>query len=246
MAIGSTGLAQLLLFFPQIQKELDAIFKDPIDKVSRHGFWNSKEKVIIAEVLLKKMPGLREDYQKDLVSLIKDARNSAELKTRLKHWKSSTTEGSSSLWSSFISFFSSKEEPSEYLDRAVSQSRRMKDQEFLSALPGKVSEEPLLEQLAQDVLMEAHGYFQEFVKHHLPKLYSRVHVIKQQTMYHQVEAEVNDQDQKRRASARSDWFDEVKMNQPQVDSGYVQYITSVSDITEYVHQIPGYSVYPLY
>lgn len=194
-------------------------------RIAKSGFQHSKERVIIAEVFLNEMLDLKEDDQRDLVTLIKDAGNSKELKYCLKHWEPSTTGGLSSIWTLVTSFFSSKEQTSKCLDEAANKSRNTKDQEFLATLPGKVSKEPLLEQLARDAVIEAHEYFQTFMKQHLPRLYSHACEIKRQTIYRQVEVEVNDQDQKRRASARSDWFDKIKMGQPQVDSGYVQYAT---------------------
>ena len=92
---------------------------------------------------------------------------------------------------------------------------------FLGALQEKVSKEPLLEQLAQDVVAEVHAHLREFMRQQLPRLYSSVHNIKQKKMYHQVGVEANDQDQKRRQSLRNDWFDEVKMTQAQANPGYV-------------------------
>lgn len=224
MALDSTSFENPLLFFPEIQSELNAVVKDAMGKVGSSGFHNSKERVIIAEVFLNRMPNLEEDYRKDLVALIKDAGVSRELKARLKHWESSTTGGSSSLWSSVVSFFSSKEQTSKCLDEAIDRNKSTTDRDFLTTLPGRVSREPLLEQLTQDVVTEAHEYFREFMKKCLPKLYSRAGNIQCQTLYRQVEAEANDQDQKRRASARSDWFNEIAKGQPQVDSGYAQYI----------------------
>jgi hypothetical protein len=57
----------------------------------------SKEQVIIAEVLLDKMaPNLEEDDKKELVSLIKEAGTSKELKAYLKDWDLLPTGGSSS------------------------------------------------------------------------------------------------------------------------------------------------------
>jgi hypothetical protein len=227
LALDSISLANLLVFFPGIQDGLDAALKDAMDKVAKPGFQHSKERFILAEVFLANMPNLKQDVRKNLVALIEGAGNFKELKDHLKNWESSTstTGGSSSFWTSVISFFSSKEQTSKYFEEAASQSRNMKDKEFLATLLVKVSKEPLLEQLAQDVITKAHGYFQEFMKRRLPRLHSQAHVIKRQTMYHQVDAEANDQDQKRRVSARSNWFNEIKTGQPQVDSGYVQYVT---------------------
>ena len=222
LALDPASFEDLLLFFPGIQKGLDAVCKDAMGKVTGSAFRHSKERVIIAEVFLNKMPNLKEGGQKDLLALIKDAGNYKELKTRLQHWESSTA-GGSSLWSFATSFFSSKE-TSKYLDEAINQCRNIKDQQFLATLLQRVSEKPLLEQFAQDVLTGAHQYFHWFVKQNLPRLYFQAHEVKQLAMNHQVEAEANDQDQKRRASARSEWCNKIKMGQPQADSGYVQYI----------------------
>jgi hypothetical protein len=194
--------------------------------VAGTGFQHSKERVIIAEVFLNNMPDLGVDGQKALLAQIKDAGNSRELKARLKNWESSRSSHS---WFSLKSFFSSKEQTSKFLDEAADQIKYTKDQEFLATLPAKVFQEPLLEQLAQDVLAEAHGYFQRFIERHLQNLHSRAFYIKRQAIYNQVEAKANDQDKKRKESARSDWFNELKTGQPSEDSGYVQYVTRCSD-----------------
>jgi hypothetical protein len=199
--------------------------------VAGSGFQHSKERVIIAEVFLNNMPDLGEDGQNALLALIKDAGSSRELKTRLKNWESSRSSAS---WIPFKSLFFSKEQTSKLLDEAADQIKYTKDQEFLATLPAKVFQEPLLEQLAQDALAEAHGYFQKLMKRHLQNLHSRAFYIKQQAIYHQVEAKANDQDKKRRISARTDWFNEINTGQPSEDSGYVQYVTRCSDITKYL------------
>ena len=224
MAPDSTSLADLLLFFPEIRRELDSVLEDAVGKVAKLSFQFSKDRVIIAEAFLKKMPDLDEDYKKDLVALIKGAGNTKELKAHLKPWESSITGGSSSVLSSVVSFFSSKDQTSKYLDEAVKQSRNTKDQEFLAILPEKVIKEPLLEQLAQDVVLEAHGHFREFMKKRLSRLYTRAGEVQRRTMYHQVEAEGKDQDQTTRVSARCEWLNEVKISQSRVDSGYVPYV----------------------
>ena len=202
---------------------LDAVCKDAMGKIKASAFRHSKERVIIAEVFLNKMPNLREGGQKDLLALIKDAGNSKELRARLQHRESSTA-GGSSFWSLTTSFFSSKEQTSRYLDEAVNQYKNTKDQHFLATLQERVFKEPLLEQFVQDVLTEAHQHFHWFMKQNIPRLYLHAHQIKQQAMYRKVEAEANEQDQKRRACARSDWCNKINMGQPQADSGYVSYI----------------------
>ena len=195
--------------------------------MTNSGFQSSKRRVIIAEVFLNKMHHLKEDDRKDLVAMIQDAGNFKELKAYLKHLESSTA-ASSSIWSSFKSFFPSKEQTSEFLDEAFGKSRNTKDREFLAMLPGKVSKEPLLEQLAQDVVTEAQESFQKFMKKHLPKLYSQVLEIKRQTIHHHIEAEANDQNKSRRLSARLDLFNEIQKSQPHMDSRYVQCVTCYS------------------
>jgi len=161
-----------------------------------------------------------ENDRRELVALIKEVGDSKVLKTRLKDWGPSSAGGSSFIVSAFKSLFS-QEQTSMSVDEAVRRSRDTKDWEFLIALPEKVSREPLLEQLTQDVVREAHRHFREFMKQRLPRLYYRADGIKQQTMYHHVELAANEQDRKRRESSRSDWFIEIRMAQAQVNSGYV-------------------------
>ena len=188
-----------------------------MSRVVKSGFQRSKERVIIAEVFFNKKPDLAEDDQRELIALIKDAGDLKELKGHLKNWESSSTGGSSYLWTRLTSLLGSKEWTSECVDEAARKSKGIQDWAFLATLQGKVSREPLLEQLAQDVVTEAHTHFQDVMRQCLPKLYSRAHDIKQNMMYHQVEAEANDQDRKRSASLRSDWIDGIKL--AQVDLG---------------------------
>lgn len=217
MASDSTSL-HLLTFFPELHKELDATFKDITGRATKPSLQHSKERVIIAESFLNKMPDLKENSQKELVALIKEVGNSRELKARLKDWEPSPTGGLSTLLSLIPSFLVSKE-TSKIIDEAAAQSKNTKDWVFFAALQNKVSQKPLLEQLAQDFVAEASRHFQDSIKHYLPRLCSRAQGIKQRAMYRQVEAEVNDQDQKRIASIRSEWFDEIEMAQAEVDPG---------------------------
>jgi len=113
------------------------------------------------------------------------------------------------------------------INEAVQRSKDIQDWAFLAALPEKVSKEPLLKQLAQDVVVEAHAHLQEFMRQRLPRLYSHVHDIKQKRLYHQIEVEANDQDQKRRQSSRNDWFNEIKMARAQANPGYVPYCPQI-------------------
>ena len=209
MASDSTSLSNLLLLFPDLQRELDIVRKDVSGKVARSGFQSSKERVIIAEAFFNGRSDLVEGDRRELVSLIKAVGDSKKLKARLKDWGAST-EGPPSFFSTLKSFFTSKEQTSKTVDEAANWSKDTKDWEFLAALPEKLSREPLLEQLAQDVIMEACTYFRDFMKQRLPKLYSRVCDIKRQTMYHQVELGAKEQDQNRKVSSRSDWFNEIK------------------------------------
>lgn len=184
-------------------------------------FQRSKERVAIAEAFFNKKPDLSENNRRELVALIKGLTDSKMLKNRLKDWESSSTGGSSSFFSVLKSLFASQEQTSKNVDEAVRRSRDMGDREFLAALPEKVYKEPLLEELTQDVMKEAHRYFRDFMKQRLPRLYSRAHNIKQQTMYRQIELGVNEQDRKRRESSRSDWFNDIKMAQAQANPGCV-------------------------
>ena len=237
MASDSTSLGHLLALFPEIHKELDRTFKDAVGRISRPGFQHSKEQVIIAEVFFSKKPDLAENDRREILALIKDAGTSRELKTRLRNWESSSTGGLSSflprsLVSGFTSLFLLKEWTSDGINEAGRKSREIQDFEFLGALHEKVSREPLLNQLARDVVAEAHGHLREFMRQRLPRLYSSVHDIKRRRMYHHIEAEANDQDQKRRESLRNDLFDEIKTTQARENSGYVScspqiYLTSL-------------------
>jgi len=109
------------------------------------------------------------------------------------------------------------------INEAVQRSKDIQDWVFLAALQEKVSREPLLKQLAQDVVVEAHAHLQELMREQLPRLYSHAHNIKQKRMYHQIEVEANDQDQKRRRSSRNVLFNEIKVAQAQANPGYVPY-----------------------
>jgi len=208
--------------FPELQKELDLVFKEAVGRISKPGFQHSKEQVIIAEVFFNKKSDLAENDRRELVALIKAAGSSRELKGHLRNWESPSSGGLSSfLPGSLLSLFHSKEWTSESIDEAVRKSRDIGDWVFLTGLQEKVLKEPLLQQLAQDVMAEAYAHLQAFMRHRLPRLYSRAQDIKQKRMYHQVEAEANDQDQKRRKSSRNDWFDEIKIAQAQANPGYV-------------------------
>ena len=235
MASDSASLVNLLQFFPELGKELGVTFKDIVGR-TKPSFQHAKERVIIAESFLHKMPNLPADSKKNLVTLIKDVGNSKELKTHLKAWEPSPTGGLPAIFSMVKSIFVSKEQTSNIVNEAAAQSKNTKDQEFFAALQDKVYREPLLEQLAQDVMAEASRHFQDSLKQYLPRLYLRAHDIRQRTVYHQVEVEGHDQDQKRRASIRSEWFDEIKMVQAQVDPGYafLFYPNGRSDIVQYM------------
>lgn len=155
------------------------------------------------------------------MALIKDAGDLKTLKTRLKDWEA-PTGGLSAFISALKSLVVSKEQTSKAVDEATRRSRDTKDCEFLGALPRKVSKEPLLEQLTQDVVREAHAYFREFMERRgLHRLYSRAHDIKRQAIHHQVEMREKRKDQERMMSSRSVWFEEIKTAQAQVDQGCV-------------------------
>ena len=209
-----------LALFPDLQNELDLAFEEATGRITRSGFQRSKEKVIIVEVFFDKKPDLAENDRRELVALVKEIGGSKELKARLKNWESPSTGLLSSLLSGFTSFFSLKEWTSGSIKEAVRQSKDTLDWVFLAALQEKVSKEPLLNQLAQDVVVEAHTHLQELMRQQLPRLYSRAYDIKQKKMYHQIEAEANSQDQKRRKLSRDYWFDEIKMAQAQANPGY--------------------------
>jgi hypothetical protein len=59
--------------FPELGKELGVTFKDIVGR-TKPSFQHAKERVIIAESFLNKMPNLPADSKKNLVTLIKDAR----------------------------------------------------------------------------------------------------------------------------------------------------------------------------
>lgn len=221
LASDSTGLETLLALFPELQKELDLAFKEAVGKVSRPKFQHSKEQVIIAEVFFNKKSDLAENDRRELIALIKDAGSSKELKGRLRNWDSPSGGLSYFLPGPLLSLFRSKEWTSECIDEAVRKSRDIGDWVFLTGLQEKVLREPLLQQLAQDVMGEAYAHLQAFMRHRLPKLYLRAQDIKRKRMYYQVNAEANDQDQKRRRSSRNDWIDEINLAQAQADPGYV-------------------------
>ena len=206
--------------FPELRRELDVALRSDLAKVNGRGFQRSKERVIIAEAFFNKKQNLSESDRRAVVALIKDAGDSRELKARLKDWETSAG-GSSSFISTLKSFFVSKEQTSKTVDEAAHQSKDTRDQEFLAMLHDKLSKEPLLQQLVQDAMTEAQAYFREFTKQHLRKLYSYAQSIKRKMMYHQVELGATEQDRKRRASSRSDWFNDIKLAQPQVNTGYV-------------------------
>lgn len=214
----TVSLENLLAFIPELCKAIDIACKEALGKVAKPAFQRSKERVIIAEAFFNEKHDLAENDRREVVALIKDAGDSRELKTRLKGWGTST---GGSFLSLLKSLFVSEERISTTVDRAARQSKETKDREFLAALPGKVTKEPLLEQLSQDVVAEAHEYFREFMKQRLPRLYSRAHDIKQQAMHRQVELGVDEEDKQRRASSRNDWIDEIKTAQAQVDTGCV-------------------------
>ena len=205
--------------FPKLHKELDIACEDGLGKVARSGFQHSKERVIIAEAFFNEKPNLTENHWRELVALIKDVGDLRTLKTYLKDWETPTGR-MLSLFSTLKSLVS-KEQISKAVDEATRQSKDTNDQEFLAALPEKVSKEPLLKLPAQDVMREVYVYFQEFMEWRLHKLYFRAHDIKQQAMHHQVDLMAKDQDQKRRMSSRSSLFEEIKMAQAQADQGYV-------------------------
>ena len=221
LASDSTSIENLLVLFPEIRRELDIAFKDALRRVARTGFYRSKERIIIAEAFFDRKPDIPENDRKELVALIKDAGDSKALKTHLKGWESSSTGGLSSTWFGLKPLLLPEGQAPGIVDGAVRRSRETSDHEFLAALPDKLFKEPLLEQLAQDVIVEAHGHFQEFLKHRLPHLYSRVYNIQQQKVYRQVELQANEQKQKGKASSRSDWFNEIKMAQGQANLGYI-------------------------
>lgn len=223
MASDSASIAHLLALFPQLDSELDSALKDAVGRIPASSFQRSKERVIIAEFFFHKSPDLSASDRRKLVDLIEDAGDAKELKARLKVWESPTAGGLSSLWSGLTSLFKPKETTSD-ITEAARKSKDTNDREFLVALEEKVSKEPLLEQLAQDVVKEAHTHLQGFIRSRLQRLHSRAYDIKRGRMHHQVEVEVNDQDQKRRALLREEWFDEVKMAQAQVAPGYVYVI----------------------
>jgi len=176
---------------------------------------------MVAEVFFNKNPGLPENNRRELIAFIKDVGNLKMLKAHLKDWEGSRV-GSPWPFPSTLKFLSVLgDQTSKAVDEAVHQSRGTNDLEFLVALPKKVSKEPLLEQLAQDVVKGAHKHFQEFMEWHLQRLYSWAHEIKQQHMYHQVELGEKEQEQKRRASLRSNWVNEIKTAQAQVNPGCV-------------------------
>jgi len=203
--------------------------------VANPGFQYSKERVIIAEAFFNENPGLPENHQRELVALIKEAGNSRVLRTRLRDWESSTSGPSSWPFLSTVkSLFASKERASKTVDDAARWSRDIKDSDFLAALPEKVFNEPLLEQFAQEVVKDTHVHLREFMERRLPRLYSRAYEIKRQMMYRQVELGEKKQDQERRVSLRSDWVNEIKAAQTQVNPGCVSHSIHIPEFIKCV------------
>ena len=234
----------LLAFFPELQRELDLAFKDAVGRVTKPSFQHSKERFIIAEVFFHKKSDLTENDRRELVVLIKDAGDSKELKACLRNWGSPSTGALPSLLSRFTSLFNSKEWISDSINEATRKTRDIQDWAFITTLQEKVLKEPFLQQLAQEVMTETYAYLREFMKKQLPKLYLRAYNIKQKRMYHQVEAEAKDQDQKRRASSRRSWFNEINMVQTQVTQGYALYYLQIYlPLFKCLIQAPGHSVY---
>lgn len=198
-------------------------------KVARPSFQLSKERFLITKVFLSKMHDLPEENKREFVALIRDARNLKELRERLKDREQLHRE-SSSFWSRIksLSPFSSNQGQNSIVDDTVTQAKHTTDQEFLGALQGEVVKEPLLEQSARGVVAEAHAYFREFMEKGILRLYSQAKNIKERAMFHQVEAEAKSQDQKQRASMRSDWFEEIKQAQAQADQRYALRILQTS------------------
>ena len=218
MASDSTSPSNFLAFFPDIQKQLDITCKEVLGKVANPSFQYSKERVVIAETFFNENHHLSENDRREIIALIKDVGSSRMLRSRLKDWEGSA--GGSSSWlsiSTLKTLFTSKEQTSRIVDDAARRSRDIKDLDFLAALPEMVFREPLLEQFAQEALKDAHAYFREFMRQRLPRLYSRAHDIKQQVMYRQVELGEKKQDQERRASMKSDWVNEIRTAQTQVN-----------------------------
>jgi hypothetical protein len=217
LASDPSNFANIVAFFPELERELDDTLKDAFSKVARPGFHHLKDQVIVAKAFLSERPNLAKEYQRELVALIRDAGDLKTLKAHLKGWETSSTAGSSSILSVLTSFLFSKEQTSRIVDTAARRSKDTKDFEFLATLPEKVSKEPLLDQLTQDAMIEVYGYLQEFIQHCLPRLCSHVHDIKQKAMYHQVELRANKEDQQRKMSSRRDLFDELKVAQTHVN-----------------------------
>jgi len=219
LASDPTSLKNLLENSPELRKELDITLRDALAKVDRHRFQCLKEQVIIAEAFFNEKPDLPEDDQRAVVALIKDGGDLKELKTHLKGWGTSAG-GQSSFISMVKSFFTPKEQTPRTNDGATRQTKRICDWEFLATLPDKVSKEPLLQHLVKDTVAEAHRYFQEFLKQRLPKLCTFIQGRRQKMIYHKIELEANAQNQKRQESSRNDWFDGIKLAQPQMNVGY--------------------------
>jgi hypothetical protein len=217
----SANFANIVAFFPELERELDDALRHTLSRVAGPGFHHSKERVFVAEAFFDEQPDLTKDDRRELVTLIRSASDLRALKNRLKGWEAPSTTGSSSILSVLTSFLPSKEQFSKIVDDAARRSRETKDFEFLGALPGKVSKEPLLDQLAQDAITEAYEYFREFMQRRLPRLYSRVYDIKQKAMHRQVELGAKEEDRQRKMSSRRDLFNELKMAQTHVDLGYV-------------------------
>ena len=220
MVSDPTSFGNLLETYPELQKELNITVQKALAKINRHNFQLLKERVIVAEAFFNEKPDLPEDDQRAVVALIKDGGDLKELKANLKGWGSSTG-GPPSILSTIKSYLVPKEKISRTIDGAARQTRRICDWEFLATLPDKVSKKPFLQQFAKDAVTEAHVYFQDFLKKHLPRLCSLAQSLNQRMVYRQIELRADNQDQKRRETSKSDWFNDVKLAQPQIDAGYV-------------------------
>ena len=181
-------------------------------------FQYSKERVFIAEAFFNENHHLSENDQRELITLIKDVGSSRMFRSRLRE-REGPERGQSSWFSlsTLKSLFVSKEHTSKIVDDAAHRSREVKDLDFLATLPEKVFREPLLEQFAQEAMNDAYVHFRDFMKQRLPRLYSRAHEIRQQSMHRQVELGEKKQDQERRAAMRSDWVNEIRTAQTQVN-----------------------------
>ena len=187
-------------------------------------FQYSKERVFIAEAFFNENHNLSENDQRELITLIKDVGSSRMFRSRPRE-REGPERGQSSWFSisTIKSLFVSKERTSMIVEDAARRSREVRDLDFLATLPEKVLGEPLLEQFAQEAMNDAYVHFREFMKQRLPRLYSRAHEIRQQSMHRQVELGEKKQDQERRAAMRSDWINEIRTAQTQMHSRCVLY-----------------------